>query len=145
MKSKGLTTESNLKQNVTKKKAVFKPTDPLDIRDRDERYAYRWLNVNKLEKNGGHTANGWEVEKTLTGSGEANAPTGLRNSAHSLDGTVRIGDLVRARMPIEMAEARTEYYENKRKKKDEIMHARKSIHDGNVEFESRRGQRIEKY
>jgi hypothetical protein len=147
--SKGLRGKSSLKKNATKKmaKPQFKPKDILEVQNAEEGMAYRWLNRNKLERGGGVNPSGWEVVNTLNATEEdKEAVKGFQNSAHSTDGTVVNGDLVLAKMPAEMAEARNEYYRNKQKQKEEIISTRNKLgNEGTVQFESRQGRNVESY
>lgn len=138
------TMESELGKNHTKALASnfsYKPVDPLEIEDKDSKYAYRWVNLNKLEKNNWRHPSGWEVEHTLTKtSGQSQKGNGFLDKASPLDGTVRVGDLIRCIMPKEKAEARKEYYKNKNSVRRELIHAKDSVKGyGSGTFEKSRG------
>jgi hypothetical protein len=87
----------------------FKEVNILDVNQRDEAYRYRWLSHQKINQQ--NNTRGWEVVNNLNKKNEGvNQSKNFLNSVSSLDSTMRVGDLVLARMPKEMAESRNQYY-----------------------------------
>jgi len=126
------------------RKGTYKPPDLLAVIDKDERYAYRWLNVNKFQKNGYRDHRGWEVVRKTDGE-RASQSSGV-NGQTELDGTTMNGDLILARMPVEDAEARNEYYRQKSDVRSRLTEIRaQGSRDGierGVHFQSQRGKQV---
>lgn len=148
----GLTTESELKTNNIKEisESEFKPGRILDLTDKDERYAYRWLNATTMQKNGWNDHRGWKPVNTLEGGDEASPRVreGFGDMINSNDGTVRRGDLILARMPKEQSEKRKAYFRKKQAQREEVLNVKKKLEgtaESQVRFEQRRGQSEERY
>jgi len=140
--------KSALQENKTKElsKGFYKPVDLLEVRNRDERYEYRWINTKKLQDNSCIDPREWEVERKTYSTGvSSDQEKGFLDKAHSLDGTIRVGDLVLAKMSKEKAQARKEHYKQKLRQREEIMNVKRKIQglSGHVEFNKRRGDQME--
>lgn len=149
VKKKSMTAKSPLKKSETKKMATsneFKPQDILHI-DGDDRYAYRWLSVKKLEQNGWQDHRGWEVVRGMDADENEGGSKNFVDSVQALDGTIRRGDLIMARMPKDKAEARNEYFRSRQHQKEEVLNAKSKLGaaNGSVEFRSQRGRQVESY
>lgn len=143
-KSTALGMESDFLHSATDEMSGgdFKPVRILDIHDKDDRYEYRWLNVAKLEKNGWRDLNGWEVIRNVdSSSARVNSVQSLGDKVHPLDGAVRTGDLVLARMPKQRALSRRDYYRKRSLMRQELIQMKKQLDPigGTVEYSSRRG------
>ncbi len=93
-----------------KKQTKYTPPDLLKVNEKDPRFTYRWIKIgSNVPIYGGQDVRGWELvrrkdtDKVLDGL--------LSDfSVTALDSTIRIGDLVLAKMPKETAEERNEMY-----------------------------------
>ena len=144
-----IASESVLKDNAIKTmvEGEFTPQDMLAIRGLDERYEYRWLNATKLAASGGFDPRGYEVVKTTDASEAPKFKSPYGVEATVIDGTIRRGDAVLARIPKEAAQRRREYFRFKNRQKEEIINVKNKASGMNakVAFESRRGQNVESY
>lgn len=111
--------EGLVDESETLKVEGFRPPDLLDVKNRDSKFAYRWVRKEKFNT-GPEDIRGWERLKQLNSSGEKQKSTeGL--SEPSLDGSVNVGDLTLAKMPAKKAEARNQYYREKSSVKMELL------------------------
>lgn len=121
-------TQSTLKSKPSLKedRGVFKPPDLLEVRNKDERFAYRALNIKKLEANGYRDYRGWEVVCEGNESGEVfGGQTTIGTPSGKITGVRQAGDLVLASMPKEKAIARNEYYSNRASVRQEMIRMKK--------------------
>lgn len=145
----GIATETVLKQSKTQEMAEgeFHPADMLAVSGLDDRYVYRWLNATKLQNSGGFDPRGFEVVKTLDGQEAPKFKAPFNVEVSVMDGTIRRGDAVLARMPKDMAEKRRLFFKNKLRQREEIITVKNKTSGTKtkVEFESRRGNQVERY
>lgn len=102
----------SLQESATSKMANsfdFKEVNILEVHNKEDAYKYRWLSQNKINQQ--NNTRGWEVVTNLTKKSEGiNQSKNFLNSVNPLDSTMRVGDLVLARMPVEMADSRNKYF-----------------------------------
>lgn len=103
---------SGLAESATSKMSnsyEFKEANILDVTSKDGAYRYRWLSQAKINQQ--NQTRGWEVVTNVTKKNEGiNQSKNFLNSVNPLDSTMRVGDLVLARMPKEMAQSRNNYF-----------------------------------
>jgi hypothetical protein len=77
--------------------------DPLQVKNKDPKYHYRWIRKEKLNM---ERKVGFLKYEIVDGSKEARpeGPNKLLPGGHNVDGTVEVGDLVLARIPQEVHE-----------------------------------------
>lgn len=146
--SSSLNTNPSMKSSSELIKSIlptYQPADMLEVLNKDQRYAYKWLSVKQLEKNNWRDYRGWEIVKSIESSGEGSNENPLPHSNDPLDSTVRSGDLILGRMPREQADARNEFYRKKNEARQELLtlkgkYGSEDILSGN--FDSRRGNKI---
>lgn len=102
----------SLQESATSKMSnsfEFKEVNILDVHNKEDAYKYRWLSRAKIDQQ--QNTRGWEVVTNLSKKNEGvNQPKNFLNSVSPLDSTMRVGDLVLARMPVEMADSRNKYF-----------------------------------
>jgi len=128
----------------------FRPRNRLEVLEKDPTKSYRWVNVAEFEKNAFTHRSGWELCHTLNSKAESNDNNGLKKVT-PLDGTKRVGDLVLAQMPKEVADQRNEYYRSKHRLREEPLKIRNALMQidrrtqPEIELTVKRGSEVNKY
>ncbi len=101
------------------KEEGFQPPNALEFAGGDKRYAYRWVKENSINARSGRDVRGWEKVTDTTSAGESVTESGLADKG--LDGSIKTGDLVLARMSKERAEKRNRYYRERQLSKMQVI------------------------
>jgi len=99
------------------RKTTWTPPAMLDVPEAPEGYKYRWIRYELLGED--HSRNVFERTRQgyeLVRPDELNGFETDVMSEGKHEGVVRSGDLVLAKVPLEIANARTEYYDNQAKR-----------------------------
>lgn len=127
----------------------WKPARVMDIPDGilDPRYRYRWVNKSKMGNVLKKRQEGWEPDfqtqkKIDEALGFGAMAKTLDDSAKSLDSTTQVRELILMRMPVELAEERSKFYE--RQTIDPPRHAKKLLR-GEIDRQSREAGGEEDY
>lgn len=103
--------KSTTEAPVKKGKTSWKPASVTDVIEKDPNKRYRLVNkdADNLAKK---KAEGWEVETKATGGTAKLVPDGQINTGSNLTSTFERKDVILMSMPEEMAQERTEYFNN---------------------------------
>lgn len=103
--------KSTTEAPVKKGKTSWKPASVTDVIEKDPNKRYRLVNkdADNLAKK---KAEGWEVETKATGGTAKLVPDGQLNTGSNLTSTFERKDVILMSMPEEMAQERTEYFNN---------------------------------
>lgn len=108
---------SHKSNTQTVKKYTYAPPDLLAVNQKDPKYTYHWIKPNdRMNFIDGKEVRGWEIVRWGAIDTESNEPLmGILSQfgVKTLGSIIRTGDLILARMPNEMANARNEFYLNK--------------------------------
>lgn len=97
---------------IKKGKSTWKPASAIEVVDKDPDYVYRWSNktADNLAKK---AMEGWETVSGTTGDNASLLDADRIKDGKQLTSTHEKHDVILQRIPVEMAEARREYYQEK--------------------------------
>jgi len=102
-----------VKKEKKKGSVSWRPSSILGIPThlKDPNYRYRWCDKDKLGNIRKKESEGWEIDKVL--SRKMTSLNTTINDGSPLDGATTMRELIVMKMPVEMAEARNKYYEDR--------------------------------
>jgi hypothetical protein len=103
-------------KGATKKmgRSSFKPADRFQIKNKDPRFAYRFISRKKFLDGGNYDHRGWTPVGGFNRSGELVDQSGdIKDDTTCVTSSKIVGDLILARMPKADAEERNKYYASK--------------------------------
>ena len=95
-------------ETKTFKKATrsWKSASLLGVTNKDSNFVYRWITSENVER---RQTEGWEIVRSSSESKEK-GPAITLSDGSKIDGVIKKRNLILARMPVELAESRRDYF-----------------------------------